>query len=68
MFFGFFVVNAFVNVPIMLQLIFFVMLLQFLSLSLSLSLSPTSSVCWYIKTIQLDEVVLVSPDGVSKKV
>ena len=66
MFFGFFVVNAFVNVPIMLQLIFFVMLLQFLSLSLSLS--PTSSVCWNIKTIQLDEVVLVSPDGVSKKV
>ena len=29
--------------------------------------SPTSSVCWYIKTILLDEIVLVSPDGVSKK-
>ena len=32
-----------------------------------LSSSLTSSVCWYIKTILLDEVVLVSRDEVSKK-
>ena len=32
-----------------------------------LSSSPTSSLCWYIKTILLYEIILVSPDGMSKK-
>ena len=38
-----------------------------LQVSCLMSPSPTSSVCWYIRTILLDEVILASPDGVSKK-